>query len=183
MKLVDLSNFDDKQKLVFFIVVLLILILITYIAFSVAKSTDYSKIQPSDYILKYEIQTDRKTYWILETIVSNYIYSSRYDETTKNDVSYVDYYDDLDSEYKKYLGKSKYLKVANSFFDKFKFSSTLDGTESSIKTNNLIESYYVDPSNSNKYICKLNTASEDDFAYIGIILNTSKKTYSIFYLN
>ena len=183
MKLIDLNSYNDRQKLVFFVVALLVLILITYIAFSVAKSVDYSKVQPSDYILKYEIQTDRKTYWILEDIISNYIYSSRYNETDENNVSYVEYYEAFDSEYQKYLGKSKYLKLAESFFEKFRVEQSLEGSESSIKITNLIESYYKDPSNSSRYICRLNTAKSDEFAYIGISLNTSKKTYTIFYLN
>ena len=183
MKLIDLNSYNDRQKLVFFVVALLVLILITYIAFRVAKSVDYSKVQPSDYILKYEIQTDRKTYWILEDIISNYIYSSRYNETDENNVSYVDYYEAFDSEYQKYLGKSKYLKLAESFFEKFRVEQSLEGSESSIKTTNLIESYYKDPSDSSRYICRLNTAKGDEFAYIGISLNTSKKTYTIFYLN
>ena len=183
MKLVDLNSYDDKQKLLFFVVALVVLILITYIVLNVAKSVDYSKIQPSDYILKYEIQSDRKTYWILEGIISDYIYSSRYDETTETNLSYKDYYEALDSEYQNYLGKSKYLKLANSLFDKFRIEQKFDGAESGLKTTDLIESYYKDPSNSSRYLCRLNTAKSDEFAYIGITLNTSKNTYTIFYLN
>ncbi len=183
MKLIDLDLYTDKQKLLFFVSLLVILVGTIYFLFNLQSSKiEYSKIKPSDFILNYEIQNDRETYWILEDIVSGFIGSSLVEKTSGNEISYIDYYNALDSGYQKYLGKSKYKKLANSFFDKFRVNlsdGTFDGT---VKTTGLIESFYKNP-NDDKYICKLNTVTGETYGYIGIDLNTAKKTYTIFYIN
>ena len=75
------------------------------------------------------------------------------------------------------MGKGKYKKLINEFLQKFVVKNSYTTT---IKTSRIIENvYYL---NNNRYICELSTASEENKAYIGITLNTSNKTYNIFYI-
>ena len=101
--------------------------------------------------------------------------------TDNNNISYVDYYQALDEDYQKYLGKSNYLKVAQEFFDKFRIKNIEGGIDSTIKANGNIDRYYKSY-DSDRYICILNTVTGETYGYIGIELNTNKNTYKIFYL-
>ena len=178
MKLVDLDLYTDKQKLLFFI----LLLIIFFICGVKTSSIDYKNMQPSDFINSCELQNDRKTYWILDDIVATFIGSSVIEKTTdNNNISYVDYYQALDEDYQKYLGKSNYLKVAQEFFDKFRIKNIEGGIDSTIKANGNIDRYYKSY-DSDRYICILNTVTGETYGYIGIELNTNKNTYKIFYL-
>ena len=187
MKLVDLDLYTDKQKLLFFILLLIIFFICAYLLFGVKTSSiDYKNMQPSDFINSCELQNDRKTYWILDDIVATFIGSSVIEKTTdNNNISYVDYYQALDEDYQKYLGKSNYLQgklfPVKRFFDKFRIKNIEGGIDSTIKANGNIDRYYKSY-DSDRYICILNTVTGETYGYIGIELNTNKNTYKIFYL-
>lgn len=179
LRLIDINRTTTKQRLILAICLLLILIFFLNLLVNLnkEKTIDYPKTN-IDSLLATALETnDRKTYWTLNNIIVDYILSYKNSENSDN-VSYVDYYNCLFGEYADFLGKNGYKKKAEEFLNKFVIASSQEG---SMKTNDLIDTCYQDMNNG-YYICKLNTAKEGEYAYIGIILNENQLTYSIFYL-
>lgn len=175
---VKMDTISSKQKLILAICFLLIIIVLLWISKQIFNKDefDYRKITHDDFIYSGLINTDRQIYWSLNEIISNILNS--YKNIGKEEgIKPEDYYDVLSEDYKEYLGKRKYKKLINEFLQKFVVKNSYTTT---IKTSRIIENvYYL---NNNRYICELSTASEENKAYIGITLNTSNKTYNIFYI-
>lgn len=183
MKLVDIKdNISSKQRLVLCLSILILLMVV----FSALKQFT-SKENGIDYkttsietLIKDSLEiSDRNIYWNLNDIVYKFVnsYRSKY---TKNveDINY--YYKALDSNYKKYLGKRKYKGQA------YKLISKIIGEnpdELSKIPEPLITNVYQLDEYSNAYICKLSTLNEEESAYIGIVLDTEKNRYNIFYID
>ena len=177
MKLVDIKgNINPKQRLVLIITILLLLIVIFGILKSVTKKTegiDYKNTNTDDLIIESTSNNDRDVYWNLNEIVYKFIntYQSKFTKEVK-DVEY--YYNALDPNYRKYLGKGKYLDKANNLITK------VIGEEKDVFTlipEPLITSVYKMDKYDNAYICQLSTQNESDNAYIGIILDTENKKF------
>lgn len=183
MKLVDIKdNINPKQRLILIITILILLIVIFGILKSVTKKSegiDYKSTSTDDLMMRSSSNNDRDVYWNLNKIVYDFIntYQSKFTKEIK-DVGY--YYDALDPNYRKYLGKRKYMDKANNLITK------VIGEEKdvfSLIPKPLIVSVYKMYEYDNAYICELSTQNENDKAYIGIILNTEKKKYNIFYID
>ena len=83
--------------------------------------------------------------------------------------------------YTHFLRKSQYeIKLSQSFFKHFEFlSDGMDPTTVYV-SKNIIRSIY--DLGEDRYVCKLSVYGKEDYGYIGIKLNPSKKSYEIFYL-
>ena len=175
---VKMNTISSKQKLILAICFLLIIIVLLWISKQIfnKKEFDYKNMNHMDFIDEGTINNNREVYWSLNEIISN-ILNSYKNIGKKEGIKAEDYYDVLSEDYKHYLGKGKYKKLINEFLQKFVVKNSYTTT---IKTSRIIENvYYL---NNNRYICELSTASEENKAYIGITLNTSNKTYNIFYI-
>lgn len=183
MKLVDIKdNITSKQKLVLVIVCLVLIILV----FSVLKSfntndgaIDYKNTDSLDLVIYSSKINERDLYWTLNGIIAEFIntYQSSYNDQIK-DLNY--YYKALDPDYKKFLGKKKYLEISNNLITK------VIGEQKdvfSVTPQPLITDMYRLNKYENAYLCKLSTKNSEDEAYIGIILDTEKTKYNIFYID
>lgn len=181
MKLVDIKgNITSKQKLVLVITALILLLVVFYLLKNITNTSegiDYKKTDITDLLIFSSTVKDRDVYWNLDGIVTEFI-SSYKSGTNVKETMY--YYNALDPDYKKYLGKKKYSEIANNLINKVmgenkdEFSS-LPGPL--ITKLNKLNDY------DNAYICELSTSNASDSAYIGIILDTDKKKYNIFYID
>lgn len=183
MKFVDIKeNTSPTQKLLL-IVMLLILLAACFYGFRSLTSNkgiiDYKIADSNYFIFNSEETTDRDVYWNLEEILSKYLgsYQSEYNNEVEN-VEY--YYNSLDNNYKKFLGKKKYIEISNNIIQKM-VGDTKEGMVS--LPAQIIKNVYKVNIDNNMYLCKLNTLDENDNAHVGIILNTERKEYSIFYIN
>lgn len=177
-KLIDVDKFSTKQKVILAICFLLFIIAMLWISKQIFKKRefDYNNLNSSDLIESGYITNDRTVYWSLNEIISN-ILSSYKNAGEGDSIAPSDFYSALTEEYREYLGKSKYNKLINSFLEKFIINNSYTTT---IKTTRIInEIYYM---GNYRYICELSTSSNDVKAYIGIILNQTNSTYSIFYI-
>lgn len=184
-KLINLKGMNSKQKIIFGIMVVIILILLIWIlrlsreekrVKKYALVEDYSKVQNASYFsIQGDITYDRQLYWDLNDIISGFISSVRYRDSKKN-YTIDTYFSALTDEYQFYLGESKYEELANTFINKFKFKGV---QEVSYKTTNIINKIYELP--NNMYLCEL-VGHNDQKANIGIVLNKDVKTFKIFYI-
>lgn len=184
MKLVDIKdNITSKQKLVLGIVCLVLLIVVFSVLKSVINTSDevidYENTNSIDLVISSSKINDRDIYWSLNGIVSNFIntYQSNYNDEIKG----LDhYYNALDPNYKRFLGKKKYREVSNNLISK------VMGEEAgvfSLIPEPLITDVYRLYDYDNAYICKLTTKNSEVEAYIGIIIDTENTKYNIFYID
>lgn len=184
MKLVDIKdNINSKQRLVLGIVFLVLIIVIFSILRSVINTSDevldYENTDSIDLIISSSEINDRDVYWSLNGIISGFIntYQSSYNDEIK-DLDY--YYNALDANYKKFLGKKKYREVSNNLITK------VMGEEKSVFSKipePLVTEVYRLNDYDNAYICRLATQNNEGNAYIGIILDTENTKYNIFYID
>ncbi len=183
MKLVDIKgNITSKQRLILVITALILLLIVFYLLKNITKTSegiDYKKTDITDLLIFSSTVKDRDIYWNLDGIVTEFI--SSYKSVTNKDIKETKYYyNALDPDYKKYLGKKKYNEIANNLINKVmgenrdEFSSLPTPLITSL---NKLNNY------DNAYICELSTSNVNDSAYIGIILDTDKKKYNIFYID
>ena len=181
MKLVDIKgNITSKQRLLLMITFLVIIVVVFSFFKNINKKVegiDYKKNGINNLLLYSKEVTDRDIYWNLDGIVSDFLnsYQSEYNKDIKS-LNY--YYNALDPNYKKYLGKSKYKELANGVITK------VLGEEkdmlSALPQPVIIEVRALNDYN-NAYMCKLATKNDED-AYIGIILDIENTRYNIFYI-
>lgn len=183
MKLVDIKdNITSKQRLVLGITFLIIIIIVFYMLKSITSNDegiDYKNTDTIDLVITSTQINDRDVYWNLNKIVSEFInsYQSSFNKDVK-DLNY--YYGALDSNYKKFLGKKKYLESSNNLINK------VVGENKDVFTllpDPLITKVYRLNDYDNAYLCELSVKNENDEAYIGIILDTEHTKYNIFYIN
>lgn len=191
MKLVDIERLNSKQKLLFFATCLVLLIVISTVLMSLRLGydvIDYKKENAYTFIFNSTEDNDRNTYWTLNNIILPFLESyqtvenmdiSDLIEYKYNGYSLDDYYKALDTDYKKYLGKKKYLEVSKKMMEKM-VSRNENGFV--LKKEDLIKRIYKLNLYDNAYLCELNTVDKSSNAYIGIILDTEKSKYSIFYI-
>lgn len=191
MKLVDIERLNSKQKLLFFATCLVLLIVISTVLMSFRLGydvIDYKKENAYTFIFNSTEDNDRNTYWTLNSIILPFLES--YQTVENMDISDLieykydgysldDYYKALDTDYKKYLGKKKYLEVSKKMMEKM-VSRNENGFV--LKKEDLIKRIYKLNLYDNAYLCELNTVDKSSTAYIGIILDTEKSKYSIFYI-
>lgn len=184
-RIVDYKNMSQKQKNIFLVIVVIILILVTWIfrifttnrkLKSGAVIKDYKKIQDGSYFTTQSYPTyDRKLYWNLNDIIAEFIEASKYASSGKS-FSTDNYYEALTPEYKVFLGERKYLDVSEKFLKKFVITGVQEET---YKTFDIISQVYE--FQDNMYICELK-GTDNQIAYMGILLNESNKTFEIFYI-
>lgn len=183
MKLVDIKdNITSKQKLLLGIVCLLLIIVVFSVLKNVTskndKAIDYKTADEYTFLIASSEESDRDVYWTLNKIV--YEYLSSYKSDFNSEVKGFDYYyGALDPDYKKYLGKNKYKKLSNDLIKK------VVGGEPDIFTafpEPLITKVNKLNNYDSVYFCELSTQNESENAYIGIILDTEKSKYNIFYI-
>lgn len=182
MKLVDIKgNVTSKQRLVFLVTMLILIIVVFFVLKNINKKNDgidYNNTDLSDFKTNSSIINDRGIFWNLNDIVANYInaYQAEYNKETKN---FDYYYKALDPNYKKFIGKKKYLELSNNVVTK------VLGENRDILTllpNPVITEVSKLDKYESAYLCKLSTIKEDEEAYIGVVLDTQNKRYNIFYI-
>ena len=182
MKLVDIKdNITQKQRLILVITSLILLLIVFYLLKNITKPSEginYKKTDITDLLISSSTIKDRDIYWNLDEIVTEFISSYKVG-TNKNINGTSYYYNSLDPYYKKYLGKKKYNEIANNLINKVMGENRDDF--SSLPTP-LITKLNKLNNYDNAYICELSTSNTNDSAYIGIILDTDKKRYNIFYI-
>lgn len=183
MKLVDIKgNITQKQRLVLVITFLLALVIIFYILRTITtkpEGIDYKNTDSMDLLISSSEINDRNIYWNLNEIISQFINS--YQSSFNNEIKDLDYYyGALDPNYKKFLGKKKYIENSNNLITKV-IGENKDVF--SMLPEQLITSMYRLDDYDNAYLCKLTTVNETEEAYIGIILDTDHNKYNIFYIN
>lgn len=180
-----MEEIDKNKKLYILLGVLLIivfLIITNLIKNNLNAKVDYNSDDVvADLLKSATITYDRETYYILESIIVDYINSGDTNYDIENGKNYEAYYDVLNETYKSKLGKSKYKAVAEQFFKKFEYveSGAMDSQTLCITTN-IIRSIY--DLGDDRYLCILAYANDSEVGYIGISLNSATNTYEIFYL-
>lgn len=189
-KIVDIEGLNSKQKLLFFAVCLVLLIVFTTLLSSLNfgnKVIDYANTSIYDLLIDSEETTDRDTYWTLNGIILDFMRS--YQTVEKMDTSSLveyhytgysleDYFKALDREYQKYLGKKNYIETAKNMISKM---VTWNENGFVLKEENIINTIYK-MDKYDGYICLLNSENLNEETYIGIIMDKEKEEYNIFYI-
>ena len=184
-KIIDLNNYSNKQLLAFFITCLLLFMFLTFV-FSNFRSNeykyDYENGNIYSILIDFNETNDRDVYWRLESIISKLISSYKDDEQEdlKNGKIYAkdsikNYYNALECDYQRFLGKSKFNKKITEFFTKI---SSVKNNMLEIRDENFIEAVYK---KDNAYICKIYSPNNQN-AYLGINLRDGSNRYTIFYI-
>ncbi len=192
MKIFDIKeNTTIYQKIALAIVVLILLIILTYGIknIRIEKSwVDYKSATPSTFINVSFSESDREKYWIFNDIIIKFLNSCQteieFDTSNLIEYNYTgyslkEYYNVLDDTYKDYLKMKDYLKISEEMVRKV-YGTNEKGVV--FNNENIIDEIYKLYNEDNKYICKLKTKTENEYAYIGITLNEDNKTFNIFYL-
>lgn len=170
-----LKYYEDlpiKYKILVLIVICIVLIilirLMNYedVSNQYTKNLNYKEITIQSLLENYkENYNNRDDYLVLKDIVEQY--KKIYNGDSK---VYKEYYETLDSNYSKKISKGKFIEKINSIFS---------------KANELGNDYninmYSTSLSSNTYIVEL-IDNEEVIGYIGIILDKTSSTYSIFYV-
>ncbi len=191
MKLVDFERLNSKQKLIFLLIILILLVVIASTLMKLRfgnEVIDYKNKNVYSFIIESKQDKDRNTYWTLNNIIIDFLDS--YQTVEKLDTSALieykytgysleEYYKVLDSDYKKFLGKNKYMEISKNMMSKM---VTKNENGYVLNTENIIKKIYKLNNYENAYICELNTVDKASSAYIGIILDADQGIYSIFYI-
>lgn len=179
------------SKLILFTLVLVLITLLLLNHFLEGKSSDeiwdYDNITTAEDIINLgERVEDRDTYYILEEIVTNYLYSYNqlYNENTDTEqasLSYEDYYKYLNPLYKKHLNKSEYNEVAKKFLEKFCVYS-----ESEVEISDYMDVYKVIRNiysfDGDVYLCECRSDFINKTGYFAVKLQTRDNSYNIMYI-
>lgn len=180
-----MEEIDKNKKL--YILLGLLLIVIFIVATNLIKKNlnaeiDYNSDNVvADLLKSATITYDREVYYIMEDIITNYIYSYDPFDIESVNSSYEDYYDVLEETYKSKLGKNKYKEVAQEFFKNVEVENTsaMDSHTNYITTNVIRRIYDL---GNDSYLCLVGLLNSEENGYIGITINPTKNTYEIFYL-
>ena len=178
---------DSKLLLFTLVLVLITLLLLNWLLGG--NNTDeiwnYKEITSASDLVDYgeEIE-DREVYYILESIVQQYLnsYVNTYNEDMKADkLSYTQYYEYLTKNYREYLSKAEYKKLAETFLIKFKVyaESEYEAMEY-MDIEQVVKEIYV--FENNVYLCRLKGMYTGNVGYIAIALDTSKNAFNIVYI-
>lgn len=191
-----MKEISGKQKLIFFVVVLVLLITMVTMIKNWPKDDgekiiDYANTNFDTLITDSVLNTDSGIYWSLNEIVLKYLNSYLVENEVGKKSKYTNYkgyYNNVVQRYKRYLGKSKYEKLSSDFCSRFVVSKdnnknfAMDGIGdyNNIDSEKIIRNVYV--FEENRYICKLYSSKNDKTGYIGIELNPKELTWKIFYI-
>lgn len=175
-----MDRLTNKQKILFFSLVLIVLILLSvalnsYLHADKFKTIDYKNEKINDIIKQSAEVNDTNIYWTLNDIIVKYLSNYNFDDFYSN----YDSYNTLTKKYKKFLDKKEYAEKYKDFVGKFVLSGHLTPTKNDIQTYDLINKIYK--FDENAYICQLISENES-IGYIGLKLNTNSKTAEIFYI-
>lgn len=192
MKIFDIKeNITSRQRLILLVAILILIIVISSILMSQNFRTNkinYKKVDKYTFIADSVEDNDRNIYWTLNNIITEFLKS--YQTVEKMDTSLLveykymgyslsDYYLTLDPDYKKFLGKKKYIEKSKELMSKM---VTTNENGYVMKEKDIIKNVYKLNSNSNAYLCELKAVNEFDSVCIGIILDTEKNQFNIFYM-
>ena len=172
---------DSKLLLFTLVLVLITLLLLNFLlkGNKVNDVWDYKKIKSAQDVIYLGQRTeDRQIYYTLEEVISEYL-----DSYLSKDLTYKDYYQFLRSDYKKHLGRGKYLKVAENFMNKF--NTFIDEDYQSMEKTDIIKSIYE--FNDNVYMCRLQSNRSEEYdemeeGYIAVQLSSRDNMYYIVYI-
>ena len=131
MKLIDIKeNITPRQRLVLlFTILILVIVTFSFMKnfFSKKEGIDYKNIDYNNFIVESSETSDRNLYWTLNDILVPFLQS--YQTVEKMDTSELieykytgrsleDYYDALDKNYKKYLGKEEFISKSKEMMSK-----------------------------------------------------------------
>lgn len=183
-------NISNKSLLIILVFVLILFILASYFLKSdKTNGLDYDNTNILQLFYSGTEVTDRKTYYILEDIIINYLnsYTNAKDKNgnqvsleVESKYTYEEYYDTLLDSYKDYLGKKQYIEVADKFMNKFFVESGDEDIEIHffMDTDKVLKE--ITTIGENQYICRLYSSYNNKEAYIGIKLDTKNNEYRIF---
>lgn len=178
---------EDRKIWLFalLLIVSTLFILLTIIKQSRDKNNiwkSYDEFNYADVFLNATLVNDRTIYWSLEDIISDFVSSYTieevYNSETESSITYEDYYNALSENYRKFLGKERYLEVSSSFLKKFMIENEYEGA--SMESSGLIDSVYS--VEENVYLCNLTSKIKESSGYIVIGLNPEEKSFSIMYM-
>lgn len=172
------ERLSTKENIVIFSFVLVILIFMSLVIKSYVKydQINYDKVSFNSLKLFSNKINDRQTYWILNDIVDRFLNSNlTQDDNNKSKYCIEDYYKTLFNDYKVYLGKKEYKKLASKIILNYK-----DNYDNKFNLNNKVPIKNVYSINDYKdfYLVELNTKNE---SYIGVKLYKNVDEYSFFY--
>lgn len=192
MKLIDIKdNITPKQRLVFFITLLIFIISIFYFMknyVSNNKGIDYKNVDYNTFINESTETSDRNLYWTLNNILLAFLNS--YQSVEKMDTSALieykysgrsleSYYDVLDDKYKKSLSKKDFIIKSKEIMSSM---CTFNDNGFSMKSEDIIKNIYKLNNYEDTYLCRLNTVDQNKKAYIGIRLDSKSGKFDIFYI-
>lgn len=171
---------DTKLLLFTLVLVLIVLLLLNY--FFKNNGTDeiwnYKEITTAlDVMYLGQRVTDRQTYYDLESIVVQYLNSYLAEYNGDKD-TYKDYYNYLTEDYKRYLGKRKYIKVAENFLNKFYIN--MDSDYINMDTTQVLKNVYK--FDDDVYMCELYSNSNEKTGYIAVRVNMNSARFNIVYI-
>ncbi len=179
---------SKKQLLIIAILFLLFLMILKNVVDSFSgNNINYKTANAETFISMAQENYDRQVYWNINDIISNFVFSyqtvenmdtSSIVEYNYNGYKLEEYYDTLDIQYKKFLGKTGFINLSKSMLSKFAIPSD-KGIK--IVTEKLIKKMYK-INDQDMYFCELNTVNQDYKSYIGIKIDTVNNTFNIFYI-
>lgn len=182
-----MMNLSKKKKLLILLIVLVIFIFLNILIKNIRNNKekiDYKSTNIDQLITESSTLNDKIVYCELNDIITKYINSYMLtddltEQEKKDFIDYKKYYDVLDNDYKKYLGKDGYYKKYENFIKNFLNNG--DDGPAFVKYNyvNITNVYkYSD----NRYLCKIENNNSNDNSCLGIELNSNTLEWKIFYI-
>ncbi len=193
-KVINIKNISFKEKIILIATVGVLLMVFTKVLYNLnndKNGIDYGKDIDVNYISAVSDENnDRKVYSILDRIINNFINSYNLEledysgDVELGDIQHTrkDYYEVLNSYYKKKIGRFKYNSLTKEFMQKFIISNEHGHCMKAAKVLKKVYKLSSYEYSENMYLCKLETVNENEVAYIGIQLNNVGEKYNIFYI-
>ena len=172
-----ISNLSYKQKFMYSIIGLLILLVITFVITRMSKSgdldIDYNNVTGDELYTMSNIISDNNIYVQVKEVADNFISVSSQDSLDnyiKNIYNYC-----LTSSYKNSISRRDFINKSKEFNEKvgIMISTNVDIVPDSITQ--YVDNYYLV-----KYVINDDNGTQE--AYLGIVLDSSTKKYYIWYL-
>lgn len=183
------ERFSTKENIIIFSFLLIFLIIGWGLIkkYNPFETINYNKSDINTFLANSTSINDRDTYWILNDIVLNLLYSSTGNnissngESTESNLYYKfstsEYYNALTSDYKKFLSEDEYINLMGSVIQKYR--KNYENLTSATNETPIRKIYKYTKANGEYYIIKLNTSIE---TFIGIQLFREESKFNIFYL-
>ena len=183
------ERFSTKENIIIFSFLLLFLIIIWSLIkkYNPFDNINYNKSDINTFLVSSTSINDRDTYWILNDIVLNLLYSGTSNnvsingESTESNLYYKfstkEYYNALTSDYKKFLPEKEYINLMTNVIQKYR--ENYENLTSATNEAPIRKVYKYTKSSGEYYIIKLNTSID---TFIGIQLFRKESKFNIFYL-